>query len=160
QPTYQKGIVLQSFTKRAYPDVAMNAGTAVAGYDIRNGAGTPWEALDATLLSAPMWAGLIAIANQGRALAGLTALDGRPQTLPAIYQLPPTDFHDITSGNNRLAASPGFDLVTGRGSPRANLLVPALVQANNSTGGGQPPTGPNLVHTPVTTVGSPEVTLS
>src|SRR5262249_2961072 len=120
QPTYQKGIVLQSFTKRAYPDVAMNAGTAVAGYDIRNGAGTPWEALDATLLSAPMWAGLIAIANQGRALAGLTALDGRTQTLPAIYQLPSTDFHDITSGNNRLAASPGFDLVTGRGSPRAN----------------------------------------
>ena len=34
-------------------------------------------------------------------------------------------FHDITSGNNGYPAGPGYDLVTGIGSPVANVLVPA-----------------------------------
>ena len=70
---------------------------------------------------------LVAIADQGRALAGKSSLDGPSQTLPMLYQLPGSDFHDITSGSNgAYSAGPGYDLVTGLGTPLANLIVPAL----------------------------------
>ena len=76
--------------------------------------------------ASPIWAGLIAIADQGRVLEGGTPLTGYTQTLPALYSLPAADFHDILYGNNGDAAGPGYDLVTGLGTPVANLLVPAL----------------------------------
>jgi hypothetical protein len=88
--------------------------------------------------AAPQWAALTAIVDQGRALAGQGSLDGFTQTLPALYKLPSSDFHDIVSGNNFGApqywAGPGYDLVTGRGSPYADRIVAAL--------SGQPLFGP------------------
>ena len=76
----------------------------------------------------PSWSGLIAIANQGRAIEGVGSLDGPTQTLPAIYYAPPADFNDITKGSNGgFSAGPGYDEVTGRGTPNAPLLVPDLV---------------------------------
>src|SRR5262249_1312235 len=67
----------------------------------------------------------------GRALAGKGALDGATQALPMLYQLAATnnaDYHDITSGSNgAYSCGPGYDLVTGIGTPLANLVVPALV---------------------------------
>ncbi len=39
------------------------------------------------------------------------------------------NFFDITTGSNGLAASTGYDPVTGLGSPVANKLVPALINA-------------------------------
>ena len=36
----------------------------------------PWVEVGGTSLAAPSWAGLIAIANQGRVLAGASTLDG------------------------------------------------------------------------------------
>ena len=44
-----------------------------------------------------------------------------------LYSLKAADFHDITTGNNGYAAGPGYDMVTGIGSPVANQLVPDLV---------------------------------
>ena len=42
--------------------------------------------------------------------------------------MPAADFHDITSGNNNgYSAGPGYDMVTGIGSPVANKLVPGFV---------------------------------
>ena len=73
-----------------------------------------------------MWAGLVAIADQFRAAAGLPPLDGPTQTLPRLYQLSAADFHDVTAGNNGFAAGAGYDLATGRGTPVANLLVQDL----------------------------------
>ena len=46
--------------------------------------------------------------------------------MQALYSLPASDFHDITSGYNGLFAGPGYNEVTGLGSPIANLLVPDL----------------------------------
>ncbi|HZL35042.1 MAG TPA: dockerin type I domain-containing protein [Tepidisphaeraceae bacterium] len=129
QPSWQKGIVSQSTSFRTYPDVSMDADpvSAVSVYDSYDfGASTPWDAFGGTSLAAPLWSGLIAVADQGRALNGLKSLDGASQTLPKIYQLPASDFHDITTGNNGYAAGPGYDLVTGRGTPIANKLVPDL----------------------------------
>ncbi len=91
----------------------------------------PWIEIGGTSVAAPAWAGLIAIANQGR---GGASLDGATQTLPALYNLPSADFHDITSGSNGdFSAGPGYDEVTGLGTPQANLLVPALAAYGAAT---------------------------
>ena len=104
--------------------------TGVAIYDSYNGGSSPWFQYGGTSLAAPCWAGLIAIADEMRVSAGLTTLDGPSQTLPSIYSLPAADFHDITSGTStgspNYTAAAGYDLVTGLGTPVANLLVPDL----------------------------------
>ncbi|HVU90072.1 MAG TPA: proprotein convertase P-domain-containing protein [Pirellulales bacterium] len=137
QPTYQTGVVTQSTSRRTIPDVSFDANpsTGAAIYDsYNNGTTTPWTKIGGTSFSAPSWAALIAIADQGRVAAGFPTLNGRNDTLPALYSMPSTYFHDITSGNNGFAAGPGYDLVTGRGSPVANLIAPALVTSQNIVG--------------------------
>ncbi|MDB5334080.1 MAG: hypothetical protein JWP03_5231 [Phycisphaerales bacterium] len=138
QPAYQSGVVTQTTAHRAVPDVAMLAdpNTGVPVYDSWDfGASTPWIPgyEGGTSLAAPMWAGLVAIGDQGRNLSSLGSLDGATQTLPTLYKLPSSDFHDITTGNNGYAAGAGYDLVTGRGTPVASALVPALAGVTSST---------------------------
>jgi hypothetical protein len=135
EPAYQQGV--QSTGHRTVPDVAFDAdpNTGVAVYDSFNASG--WEQIGGTSLATPCWAGLIAIANQGRGLQGLATLNSSTnptQTLTALYSLPSSDFHDITSGSNgTYSAGAGYDLVTGLGSPVANLLVPALAHYGSTT---------------------------
>jgi hypothetical protein len=83
---------------------------------------------------APQWSALFALANEARVDAGKTVLDGTTQTLPAIYAMTsgPTGsqpLYDVTSGQNRVgSAGSGFDLVTGRGTPRrADMVYQALI---------------------------------
>jgi hypothetical protein len=134
QPLGQLGLVPQTAASRTAPDVAYDADPATGFpiYDSYNyPASAPWAQFGGTSAGTPQWAALVAIVNQGRARAGLGSLDGPGQTLPALYQLPAGDFHDITTGTStgapRYAAGPGYDLVTGRGSPVANLVVRDLV---------------------------------
>jgi hypothetical protein len=125
KPAYQSSVT-QSSTKRTLPDVSFDAdpNSGVAIYDSYDfSAGTPWIAVGGTSFSSPAWAGIIAIANQGRATNGLSSLDGVTQTLPLLYSISSSDFHDITSGNNGFAAGVGYDLVTGRGTPIAPALI-------------------------------------
>jgi hypothetical protein len=133
QPAYQKGVVNAfSTTNRTYPDVCADAdpNSGVSYYDTyNNGVATPWDVVGGTSLACPLWAGIIAVADQGRAIVGKGSLDGPGQTLPDLYnlyKLSPNDLHDITTGNNGYAAGVGYDLATGIGSPAANLLVPTL----------------------------------
>jgi len=129
QPAYQKGVVTQSTTYRTVPDVAAVAdpSSGVAVIDTWDfGTTSPWIRVGGTSVGAPLWAGIIAIADQGRVLAGQGTMDGPTQTLPALYGLSSKDFHDITTGNNGYAAGTGYDLVTGRGTPIVNLLVADL----------------------------------
>lgn len=129
QPSYQLGVQATGF--RTQPDVSFlgDPSTGVAVYDsFNNGTVTPWSSflIGGTSLAAPCWAALIAIANQGRIVHGLQTLDGLADTLPKIYQLPASAFHDVTVGNNGFAAAVGYDRVTGIGSPIADILVPLL----------------------------------
>lgn len=137
-PSYQNG-VMSGLWHRGSPDVALdadpNTGVPVFCSYNQTGGGS-WLQIGGTSLSSPAWAGIIAVTDQGRSLQGLSSLDGATQTLPLLYSLPGSDFHDITAGNNGLAASTGYDLVTGRGSPIANLLIPGLINGNISGGGG------------------------
>jgi hypothetical protein len=165
QPSFQKGVVTQSTTKRTVPDVAYDGsgGSPFAVYDSYGYSG--WVEVYGTSAGAPQWAGLVAIADQGRALAGKSSLDGATQTLPAIYQLPSSDFHDVTSGNNGgHFATAGYDLVTGRGSPEANLVMAGLVGGSTGTPTPPPPAPrpPQVVtpaHAGVTTVTGTTTTL-
>jgi subtilase family serine protease len=116
EPSYQRGV--QNTGVRTVPDVACNADPFYSGvsiYDSNNGG---WLTIGGTSASAPQWAGLIALANQGRALVGLSPLDGASQTLPTLYRFA-ADFHDIVSGSNGYRATAGYDLATGLGSPNA-----------------------------------------
>ncbi|HEV7958249.1 MAG TPA: hypothetical protein VGP11_02185, partial [Acidimicrobiales bacterium] len=87
-----------------------------------------------TSASAPIWAGVIALADQyaHRDLGDVN---------PAIYDIGRSAtyhraFHDVTSGSNTPSfpgkkitgyhAGPGWDPVTGWGSPDAQYLVPLL----------------------------------
>lgn len=135
QPPYQTGTVTQSGSRRATPDVSFDADPAsgVAVYDSYDyGTTKPWVQVGGTSLSSPCWAGIIAIADQQRSLAGLGSLDGSTETLPDLYLMAASNFHDITSGNNGYSAGAGYDLVTGRGSPIANILIPQLLAAGPS----------------------------
>jgi hypothetical protein len=134
QPNYQHGVVTQSSTQRTNPDVAYDSdpNTGFPVYDtFNNPVPAPWSQFGGTSDAAPQWSALIAIADQGRALAGAPALDGPSQTLPMLYSISTADYHDITTGSSNgtptYFAGPGYDLVTGRGSPRANLIVNDLI---------------------------------
>ena len=135
EPTYQDGV--QSTGRRTTPDVSMDANPSSGvpvfdSYD--NGTSRPWIEVGGTSLATPMWAGLIAIADQGRAASGLGTLDGASQTLPMLYEAGTSSYHDIVSGSNgAFSAGPGYDEVTGIGTPVANLLMPALVGTATSS---------------------------
>jgi len=126
QPSYQVGKVngVSSYV-RAIPDVSLDADpqTGVLVIDTYDGGSFQ---VGGTSLATPMWAALIAITDQGLALRGQSSLNGLTQTLPMLYTLPSSDFHDITTGDNGFPAVTGYDLATGLGTPIANLLVPAL----------------------------------
>ncbi len=78
---------------------------------------------------------MIAIANQGRATAGLGSLDGATQTLPALYQSSAAGFNAVSQGTGSFLASTGtgFQPATGLGSPRAAAITTDLSTANSGT---------------------------
>ena len=132
-PAYQKGVVPASVTRRACPDVSYNADplSGIAVYDtVNNPASAPWYSLGGTSAGAPQLAAMVAIAAQGRTLAGLPTLDGATQTLPAIYAMASSNFRDVKTGKStgspNYSAASGYDFVTGRGSPIAQNFVAAL----------------------------------
>jgi subtilase family serine protease len=126
QPQYQVGIVSSTF--RAVPDVSYDAdpNTGVPVYDSYGGYN--WVQVGGTSMSAPQWSALFAIVNSSRVANGKQPLNG---VLPYLYQLT-ADLHDVTTGSNGgcgqlCNAGPGYDEVTGNGTPKADLLIPALV---------------------------------
>jgi subtilase family serine protease len=138
KPTYQSSVT-QSSTKRTGPDVSWVAdpGTGVQIYF--NGG---WTVVGGTSAGAPQWAGVVAIANQGRALNGLSTLDGKTQLLPSLYAMSSTNFHDISSGSaGSYTATAGYDLVTGRGSPYADRVVSSLLTVTGGSTGGTTSSG-------------------
>jgi Ca2+-binding RTX toxin-like protein len=156
EPSYQQGI--QSTGSRTTPDVSLLADPAKGAWvaDPYNlGSDSPWEVVGGTSLSAPAWAGLLALADQGRVTAGKPTLGtaGPTEAQTALYGLRASDYHDITTGSNGYSAGPGYDLMSGLGSPVADLLVPDLVAFS----GGTPSSTPVAPITPAGLVLSPEV---
>jgi len=114
---------------RGVPDIAFQA-SARTGPLVYDGGEGGWFIVGGTSCSAPQWAGLIAIADQiaGHDIGYIN---------PALYQLAAgpnysSYFFDVTVGNNQTTSipgysdSPGWDAVTGLGTPNAAALLPAL----------------------------------
>jgi subtilase family serine protease len=121
RPAYQNGF--NSNSMRSTPDVAYSA----SGFWIFDSNDGGWEIAGGTSAGAPQWSALIALANQQRAQLGGDTLSN---TVADIYQLPSSDFHDVTTGSTGYyKATVGFDQTTGRGTPIANLLVNDLARS-------------------------------
>jgi kumamolisin len=114
---------------RGVPDVCGDADPS-SGYTIRVDGQT--MVIGGTSAVAPLWAGLIAVANaQNGKSAGFLQ--------PAIYAAKgKAAFNDITSGTNYsgtptgFKAGPGWDACTGLGSPIGTKLI-AVVNPSSST---------------------------
>ncbi len=136
-PSYQTGLGL---TARG-PDVDYNAAvdggvlvvnTSVLGFSVLFIVG-------GTSAGSPQWAGIAALVNEARANASKGPIGGNLNTaLYSIYHSAryASDFHDITVGNDQLAgttlgysAGPGYDLVSGIGSPIVDQLIVDLTAA-------------------------------
>ena len=109
---------------RGAPDVSWVADKLWV-YDRTSTAG-PWLISSGTSLAAPLWAGLLALANQGRALGGKPSLDGPTQTLPLLYSAPPVALRDIADSSYP-AAGP-WDWTTGLGTPVVGPLLDHLLE--------------------------------
>ena len=131
EPVYQTGV--QSTGYRTTPDVAFVADPATGVWvadPFNLGLDNPFEVVGGTSVSAPSWAGLFALADQGRAAAGEASLGsaGDPTaSQEALYSMPASDYNAVTTGNNGYEAGAGYNLVTGLGTPAANLLIPGLI---------------------------------
>jgi subtilase family serine protease len=126
EPAYQYSV--QNTGTRTIPDVSYDADPNT-GFWIYNTVGSNgWSVIGGTSAGAPQWAALMALVDQGRAyLTGAGSLDGATQTLPALYAPEMSgDFFDIMTGYNGYLAGPGYDLVTGLGSPYAPWVVSDL----------------------------------
>jgi subtilase family serine protease len=135
RPAYQDGVPGIDAT-RGVPDVGADAssGTGMALAFSAPAGGYEFIGAGGTSAAAPFWAGLIALADQeaGHPLGFVN---------PAIYRIARGPlyhkaFHDITTGNNTVIlngvtitgyqAGPGWDPVTGWGTPDAQVLIPLL----------------------------------
>lgn len=140
QPGWQRGDGPSS--GRNTPDVAMLAdpSTGVAVYTDGAWSGSMYGG---TSLSTPLWAGVTAMADQYRQTVGRPDLSVTSQS-SWVYSPPGGAFNDIVTGSSpphagyacttsSCAAGPGYDLVTGRGSPLATTLIPDLGGAPSTT---------------------------
>jgi subtilase family serine protease len=132
-PYYQVG--LTGYRTRTVPDVAFNAagngGLAVFLASSVYGVG-------GASAGSPLWAGIVAIADQARQQARRPRLGFLNGALYAIGRSPAQaarDFHDITVGSNAFDgaigfdAGPGYDLTTGFGTPDVANLVRDLTSS-------------------------------
>ena len=134
RPSYQDRLARAGAT-RGVPDVAANAdsGTAMA-LEYSDGEFRP---ASGTSASTPLWAGVITLADQqaGQHLGFVNPAIYAIARSPAYHQA----FHDVVTGDNSVLwptgvfagynAGPGWDPVTGWGSPDARYLVPLLADA-------------------------------
>ena len=169
-PSYQVGVnnnILNadpsvSSTNRNLPDVAMvaqNMCEIVTNCGVKPPKGQPCPAANlvsgqaianpGTSLAGPMWAGVIALANENTRLAGPVGFanpalyQARNETLNSIPAF--NDVNDGTPNTNSCGfgyqTTPGYDLVTGLGTPTCALVQqlggqPAITLGVSGTAGG------------------------
>jgi subtilase family serine protease len=140
EPFYQLAYPIPSdpLKGRGTPDVAYdgNPNTGVAVFDsVPFGGDTGWFQVGGTSIGAPQWSALVAIANSLRAKDGKLPLTGSQGFLYSPSAVQDSDgnmtFHDVSNGKDgtcgkQCHARPGYDYLTGLGTPRADLLIPAL----------------------------------
>jgi subtilase family serine protease len=141
RPGYQGGVRAVVGGQRGVPDIAMSAACngSVVEYQSFGGQPPGWYPTCGTSESTPLFAGIVALADQ---------LAGHPLGLinPRLYQLAAQHapgIVDVVSGSNTVSfrqggtthtvhgftAGPGYDLASGLGTVDAALFVPELAGA-------------------------------
>jgi len=134
RPPYQAQV--NPYRGRGIPDVSFDADPAT-GVPVHDSFGlggqNGWFEVGGTSAGAPAWAGIVAAADQLRAAAGRAPLAGaKEQAQWLLYsRAPRRGLADITTGADNVIACtspvqacrahPGYDLVTGWGSPRPGI---------------------------------------
>jgi subtilase family serine protease len=134
EPGYQSGYPIPADGgKRGIPDVSYDGdpSTGFSVYDSTNYQGQKgWFRVGGTSAGAPQWSALFILADQGRAALSSNNTGSSPVYGAAASAVYGSNYRDITAGSNGTcaicAAKPGYDFVTGLGSPLANSLVPYL----------------------------------
>ena len=146
RPSYQDNLPAGSTTigaMRGVPDIGLQASSRTGALIYISLPGNPglfcgatpcstgWYDIGGTSLSCPQWAGLVAIADQIHG-GGLGLINPKLYAIGASARYS-SDFFDVTTGNNQAdpsipgyPATPGWDPVTGLGTPNAANLVPDL----------------------------------
>jgi subtilase family serine protease len=137
RPGYQNGVRSITGNQRGIPDISMSASCSVAVnvFETYSGGNGGWTASCGTSESAPMFAAIIALADE---------VAGHPLGLvnPALYALAASHAPGIVpvaSGNNTVSFSGGtvhgysvrhgYNLVTGLGTVNGEYLVPELARS-------------------------------
>ena len=122
-PSYQSKLPGSLVLKgRGVPDVSFSAMPSYGYFVYYN---STWYSAGGTSFGAPIWAGILALENQLRNNSGESNLGFAN---PSLYEIAigsnySSAFYDITSGyNGYYTAGPGYDLVTGLGTPNVNNL--------------------------------------
>jgi uncharacterized membrane protein len=136
-PSYQQGVSMAanggSTKMRNIPDVALLADVQIFLIQSNGQACV----VGGTSAATPLWAGFLALANQQ------AAANSKPSVgflNPLIYPIGENsshgaDLHDITQGGNGgYSAVPGYDLVTGWGSPTGQHLINDLAGTSSAAG--------------------------
>jgi subtilase family serine protease len=145
KPDYQNAI---TGSGRGVPDIACNADPATGYQIIFQGQST---VVGGTSVSCPIFAAIIALANQAREQQGLPPLSGLSKILYSNEAQPA--YRDITVGNNSFNgvtgynAVPGWDACTGFGSFDAAKLITYLSSSGVGTSP-KPQSTPDLQLTP------------
>ena len=138
RPSYQNGVRNVVGDHRGVPDISMSAACngSVETYGTFGGASAGWTQACGTSEATPLFAGIVALADQvaGHSLGLIN---------PALYQLAAEGapgIVDVTSGNNTVSfsqgghehtvrgftATPGYDLASGVGTVNAAYFVREL----------------------------------
>jgi subtilase family serine protease len=144
RPAYQDSVRLVTGSARGVPDVSMDAScrSAVAIYGSFYAAGGQWNPECGTSVASPLFAGIVALADQ---YAGHGKAHGLGLINPALYRIAArheAGVVDVRAGNNTqtfeqggtqytvpgFAAGPGYDLASGVGTIDAASFVPELAR--------------------------------
>lgn len=173
KPSYQNPF--NATSQRGMPDVSYDAdpNTGFPVYDSVTYSGqSGWFQVGGTSAGAPQWAAIIAVADQLRVAGGGSVLTSASfAASSAVYGLAGTSaLYDVTSGSNGSCgsvcqASPGYDFVTGLGSPRSGVDVslaggsvpPTATPTATATSSG-PTNTPTVTNTPAPPTSTPTAT--
>lgn len=130
RPSWQSGTGFSRYlnSTRGVPDVGLVAAVPLGIYYDSSP-----TYVEGTSDAAPQWSGMAALIGEQRGLGGLPGF-----LTPQFYEILrspsySTDFHSISTGWNGFASGPGWDPITGVGSPQFSSLLATILAGPRPT---------------------------
>jgi len=170
RPAYQNKVAAAVGSRRGVPDISLSASCGHPVDIFLSFDGRGWQVICGTSVATPLFAGIIALADQvaGHPLGPINA---------DLYQMATSTrsgIIDITRGNNTVsfwqggqnhtvrgwAGVPGYDLSSGVGTIRAAVFVRKLVRLSSSAAGAPTPAPAPAPPAPDSPAAAPASTLT